>query len=100
MTMTRKRIPTHPGAVLREIALPAMRVSVSQAVREMGISRQSLHRILAGERGVTPEMAVRVGKYCGNGPGVWLRMQAAYDLWYAEKSLASQIKEIPTHVAV
>jgi len=90
-------VPTHPGAVLQEITFPAMRVSVSRAAREMGVSRQGLHRILAQERGITPEMAVRVGKYCGNGPGVWLRMQAAYDLWHAEKELAGQVKTIPTH---
>lgn len=95
----RKRAPTHPGAVLREIAFPAMRVSVSQAARDLGVTRQGLHRILAEERGVTPEMAVRVGKYCGNGPGVWLRMQAAYDLWHADKKLARVIKSIPTRAA-
>ncbi len=44
---------------------------------------------------VSPEMAVRLGKFCGNGPGLWLRMQAAYDLWYAEKQMRAEIKRIP-----
>jgi len=39
-----------------------------------------LHRLFAGTIGVSPEMAVRLGKLCGNGPGLWLRMQAEYDL--------------------
>jgi addiction module HigA family antidote len=99
MTIERKRAPTHPGSVLREITFPAMKVTISQAAREMSVSRQSLHKILAGERAITPEMAVRLGKFCGNGPGLWLRMQLAHDLWAAESALAEEIKRIPTHQA-
>jgi len=62
-----KREPTHPGEILREDVLPALRMNVSQAARELGVSRQLLHRILAGRAPVTPEMAVRLGKWAGNG---------------------------------
>jgi plasmid maintenance system antidote protein VapI len=41
-------------------------------------------------------MAVRLGKFCGNGPGLWLRMQQAHDLWRVEHQLQELIKEIPT----
>ncbi len=99
MTVKRKRAPTHPGSILREITFPAMKVTISQAAREMSVSRQSLHKILAGERAVTPEMAVRLGKLCGNGPGLWLRMQLAHDLWTAEQALSNEIEKIPTHQA-
>jgi len=99
MIAKRKRAPTHPGSVLREITFPAMKVTISQAAREMSVSRQSLHKILAGERAITPEMAVRLGKFCGNGPGIWLRMQLAHDLWQAEQSLSREIDKIPTHHA-
>ena len=97
MEIERKRKPTHPGSVLREITFPSMNVNVSQAAREMSVSRQSLHKILAGDRAITPEMAVRLGKFCGNGPGLWLRMQVAHDLWEAEKALSEEIEMIPTH---
>lgn len=97
MEVERKRKPTHPGSVLREITFPSMKVNVSQAAREMSVSRQSLHKILAGDRAVTPEMAVRLGKFCGNGPGLWLRMQVAHDLWEAEKALSKEIERIPTY---
>ena len=97
MEIERKRKPTHPGSVLREITFPSMNVTVSQAAREMSVSRQSLHKILAGDRAITPEMAVRLGKFCGNGPGLWLRMQVAHDLWEAEKALSEEIERIPTH---
>jgi len=91
-----RRKPTHPGDLLREDVLPALRISVSEAARKLRVSRQTLHRILAGDAGVTPDMAVRLGKFCGNGPGLWLRMQQAYDLWHAEQRLASELTKIPT----
>ena len=91
-----RRKPTHPGELLREDVLSALRISVSEAARKLRISRQTLHRILAGDAGVTPDMAVRLGKFCGNGPGLWLRMQQAYDLWHAEQRLANELTKIPT----
>jgi addiction module HigA family antidote len=92
----REVAPTHPGAVLREDVLPALRVSVAEAARELRISRQWLHRVLAERAPVTPEMAVRLGKFCGNGPGLWLRMQQTFDLWHAERTLAKEVAAIPT----
>lgn len=89
------RAPTHPGAILREDVFPALDVNVSEAARELGISRQTLHRILNEQTSITPEMAVRLGKYCGNGPGLWLRLQIAYDLWQAETTLEGVLKAIP-----
>ena len=90
------RKPMHPGELLREDVLPALGISVSEAARRLRVSRQTLHRILAGDAGVTPDMAVRLGKFCGNGPGLWLRMQQAYDLWHAEQRLADELTKIPT----
>ena len=89
--------PVHPGDILREDVLPSLRLSVTEAARQLGVARQTLHRILAGRAAVTPEMAVRLGKFCGNGPGLWLRLQQTYDLWHAERLLAHTIDRIPTH---
>ena len=94
-----KRAPTHPGEILREDVLPALRMSVSQAARELGVSRQLLHRILAGKAPVTPEMAVRLGKWLGNGPALWLGMQQALDVWHAERALRVRLERIPGHLA-
>lgn len=88
--------PVHPGAILREDVLPALRLTVLDAARHLRVSRQTLHRILAEKAAVTPEMALRLGKFCGNGPGLWLRMQDAYDLWHAERALRDELAEIPT----
>jgi addiction module HigA family antidote len=90
------RKPTHPGAILREDILPAIGEPVMAVAKKLGVTRQHLYRILAEKAPVTPEMAVRLGKFCGNGPGLWLRMQQAYDLWHAERALKKEIARIPT----
>ena len=70
-----KRPPIQPGEILREDVLPSLGISVSEAARRLGISRQQLHRVLACTHPITTEMALRIGKFVGNGSGVWLRMQ-------------------------
>ena len=92
-----ERKPTHPGAILREDVLPALGLSVSEAARQLGVTRQTLHRIMAEKVSVTPEMAARLGRFCGNGPGLWLRMQQACDLWRTERELRSELEQIPVH---
>jgi addiction module HigA family antidote len=88
--------PVHPGAVLRDDVLPALGLTVIAAADALGVSRQMLHRILAGDAGVTPDMAARIGKLCGNGARPWLAMQQAHDLWQVEVDLAAEIARIPT----
>jgi addiction module HigA family antidote len=61
------------------------------------VTRQTLHRILSGRSAVTPEMALRLGRFCGNGPDLWLRMQHAHDLWNAQKKLRAELDQIPEH---
>jgi antitoxin HigA-1 len=51
---------------------------------------------MSGQSALTPEMAVRLGKLCGNGPELWLTMQARYDVWQASHRLAAELKRIPT----
>ena len=96
MPVTKRQEPPHPGAVLREDVLPALRIGASAAARALGISRQTLHAILTGRASVTPAMAVRIGKLCGNRPGLWLGMQQARDLWHAEREMADEVAAIPT----
>lgn len=81
------RCPTHPGAVLREDIIPAVKRSKSEIARLLGISRQHLHDILEEKKPLSPEVAVRVGKLFGSGAGIWVRMQGAYDTWHAERTV-------------
>ncbi|MBA4391921.1 MAG: addiction module antidote protein, HigA family [Desulfobacca sp.] len=90
----RKRPPVHPGEILREDVLPTLGLSVSEAARRLGVSRQQLHRILACTHPITTEMALRIGKFAGNGPALWLRMQQAYDLWHTEQRMKIELTKI------
>lgn len=81
------RAPTHPGAFFREIVLPALAVSKAEAARALGISRHTLYQLLDERTRVTPEMALRLGKLCGDGPEIWLAMQVKRDLWEARRNL-------------
>ena len=89
-----RRPAIHPGEVLREDVLPALGLSVSETARRLGVSRQQFHRILACTHPVTVEMALRVGKFVGNGPGLWLRMQQNHDLRRVEQGLKHELGKI------
>jgi len=91
------RRPTHPGELFRDIVLSELGLSVSEAARQLGVSRQTLHAIISGRSAVTAEMALRFGRFCGNGPGLWLRMQQTFDLWQAHVDLDGKLDSIPTH---
>ncbi|MDU0343163.1 HigA family addiction module antitoxin [Bosea rubneri] len=94
---SRDRAPTHPGALLREDIIPATGKPKTEIARLLGISRQHLHDILSEEKSVTPAVAVRLGKLFGNGTGLWVRMQGAYDTWRAERDI--DVSKIPTLTA-
>ena len=99
ITARPKRISTHPGSILKADILPDLGLSITQAAKELGISRQILHRILKGSHPITPKMALRLGRFCGNDPAIWLRMQQAHDLKKAELQLGDELKKIPIHIS-
>lgn len=86
--------PAHPGEFLAEFSIPATGRSRAEIARLLGISRQTLYDILNRKQPVTPPIAVRLGKLFGDGPGIWIRMQAAYDTWHAEREV--DVSGIPT----
>ena len=99
MVRDANRAPVHPGELLSQDILPGLGISVAKAAEELGVTRQALHRVLAGSAAVSPEMALRLGKFCGNGAGIWMRMQVVFDLWHAEKAIAPQLAAIKTRRA-
>ena len=88
------RCPTHPGAILRDDVLPAVNRPKTEIAQLLGISRQQLNAILREKKPISPAVAVRLGKLFGNGPGLWVRMQGAYDTWHAEREVDTA--KIPT----
>ena len=91
------RCPTHPGELLREDILPALRIPKTEVAEALGISRQHLYDILNEKKPVSADIAVRLGRAFGDGPEVWLRMQAAYDAWHAARRVdVSKVRELRT----
>ena len=86
--------PAHPGEILSEIMIPATGLNKTEIARMLGISRQTLYDIMNCKQPVTPAVAVRLGKLFGDGAGIWVRMQAAYDTWHAEREI--DVSAIPT----
>lgn len=81
----KKRAPTHPGTLLREVVLPELGITQGEFADRLGVSRRTVSEILHGRRPVTPDMAIRLGKLLGNGADLWLRMQQAVDVWTLEQ---------------
>ena len=84
--MTTMYNPPHPGEILKEDVLKAEGIKVTEAARQLGVSRVTLSRLLNGKSGVSVDMALRLSQWLGTTPEVWLRMQEACDLWQAIKS--------------
>ena len=89
--MARMHNPPHPGLTLRDDVLPALGLSVTDAARQLGVSRVALSRVLHGRASISPEMALRIEAWLGVARGgearLWLAEQSAYDLWQAKLRL-------------
>ena len=79
--------PAHPGQVLKELYLDPLGLTITQAAKGLGISRQALSNILNGHNRITPDMALRCEKAFGTSRQAWLNMQQHYDLWHAEQEV-------------
>lgn len=88
----RMRTPAHPGRIVMN-ELTELDISVADAARALGITRQQLYNVINGKSAISPEMAVRLEKGLGSTADTWLKMQAAYDLAQI-RARASTIKVV------
>ena len=86
--------PVHPGTILRRDVLPALGLPVVAVARALGISRQHLYDIMNARKPVTAATALRLGRYLGNGPDLWINLQARYDLAVAAREMADDLQAI------
>jgi antitoxin HigA-1 len=78
--------PVHPGRIVRHDCLEPLGLSVMEGAKALGVSRQTLTKIVNGKSGISPEMAIRLTKAFGSTPETWLQMQVAYDLAAVRKN--------------
>lgn len=88
------RAPTHPGELMREIIEEHAQLSVTDAARRMGVSRQALHAVLRGRSAVSADMALRFAQLTGGRAELFLRMQENLDLWTARQRLGVRLARI------
>ena len=77
--------PAHPGPIILHECIEPLGLTIPEAAAYLGVLASELSELVAGRAGLSPEMAIRVGKVFGSSPGSWYRMQAAYDIVQAEK---------------
>src|SRR6202140_1280303 len=78
--------PVHPGEIIKEDILPSVGLSVTDAAKALGVSRQMLHDIMAGRKPLSAVMCLKVSRLFGSTPELWMRLQAAHDLKKAEQN--------------
>jgi addiction module HigA family antidote len=89
--------PAHPGRIVRSACLEPLGLSITEGARILGVTRQTLTKIVNGRSGISAEMAIRLTKAFGSTAETWVRMQASYDLAQARKA-ESKIKVRRQHV--
>lgn len=87
------KAPAHPGLLLKD-DLDALGLTVAEAAKGLGVTRQQLYNVISGRSSITPEMALRLEKAVGGSADHWLRMQAAYDLARLRSSTAIKVSRL------
>ena len=87
----RMKKPTHPGRIVRQECIEPLGLTVTEAARHLGVTRQALNNLVNEKSGISREMSIRLSKAFGSSPEVWLGLQLQYDLAEAEKD-AGKIK--------
>ena len=75
----RMKNPAHPGQLVRD-DIEELGLSVAEAARGLGVTRQHIYRIITGTSAISPEMALRLEKAIGGTADFWMQMQVNFDL--------------------
>ena len=92
MAKSRKLKPIHPGEILSEDFLKPHRLSMNKLAMDLRVPVPRIAEIVHGRRGITPDTALRLGRYFNTSAHFWLNAQAAYDLEVAEDELQRTIE--------
>jgi len=94
--------PVHPGEVLAEDFMKPLGLTQYRVAKDIGVPALRISQIVRGRRSVTADTALRLARYFGTSPDVWLRLQAAYDLEVAQRRTGKRIErevKVLEHVA-
>ena len=91
MAKNRRLPPVHPGEILREDLLTPLGLSISSLARELRVPVTRMSEIVKGRRSITADTALRLARYLGTTPQLWMNLQTAYDLDVATRVSAGKI---------
>jgi len=91
--------PPHPGRIIRQECIEPLGLTITESAERLGVTRQTLDKLVNGKTGISPKMSIRLSKAFGSSPDMWLGLQMEYDLAKAEKNAGSiKVKRIaPKH---
>jgi addiction module HigA family antidote len=89
--MKRQMRNIHPGEILREDIISANELTVTATAKMLGVSRQTLNKIIHEQSDITPEMSFRIARVFGGTADIWANMQAKYNLHIASQTTKSPI---------
>ncbi|HJW84691.1 MAG TPA: HigA family addiction module antitoxin [Anaerolineae bacterium] len=89
--MTKTLPPVHPGEVLLEDFMRPLGLSRYRVAKDIGVPTLRISQIVKGERAISPDTALRLARYFGTSPDVWLRLQTAYDLEVAQRQIGARV---------
>jgi len=82
--------PSHPGEILKYHHIEPLGLTVTEAAKGLGVSRNQLSAILNGRAGISPEMAVKLSEAFGTSVELWMNLQTQYDIWHAKRTVSRQ----------
>lgn len=90
------RLLIHPGEHLAD-ELKALNMSANELARELGVPTNRITQIIAGKRGISGDTALRLGRWFGTGPDIWMNLQKNYELRVAAGNIGDALEKIPAH---
>ncbi len=91
-----QREPIHPGEILKEEFLKPLNISQTKLAKELHTSFRAINELVNTKRGITTEMALKLAKFFGTTPQLWLNLQNNYDLYRVAKKQSDILKSIHT----
>jgi addiction module HigA family antidote len=88
------RAPTHPGEMLLEEFLIPMGLSQRDLADGIRVPYQRVNELVNGRRGITPSTALRLAKFFGTTPDLWMNLQLRWDLFHAQAAESSELHRI------
>ena len=85
--------PIHPGEILLEEFMEPLGLSQNRLAKALGVDAGRINRIVTGKCSITADTALRLAKYFGTTPELWMNLQSHYELEVAQDKKAKEIDE-------